>query len=318
LWRGLRASIFHEPWWLTAATGGQYKEVVVEQGGKIVGRLPFVTTRRGPFKVSRMPPFTHILGPLVDSGVGKPQTKLTRRLSIVRSLIDQLPSVAYFEQHFDPRVDEGLANADGLAFQDRGFSVATQYTFEIDCRKPVEALWDAMHFKTRQHVRRAEEKFPVRKVDDPALFAAVYAKNTASLGRVNRVDFSFFPALFSECATRQCGELLAAFAPDGSPLSMVYLVWGQSTMYYLLSTRGPNASDNGSVNFLLWSAIKRANELGLIFDLDGVYSSGTARFLSGFGGEIRTRLVARRSGAVFGALQRLKLRYSGNETQFFT
>ena len=99
---------------------------------------------------------------------------------------------------------------------------------------------------------------------------------------------------------------------------LALLVWGQSTMYYLLSTRGPNASDNGSVNFLLWSAIKRANELGLVFDLDGVYSSGTARFLSGFGGEIKTRLVARRSGAVFGALQRLKLRYSGNESQFFT
>jgi hypothetical protein len=314
----LRTSIFHEPWWLAAATGGRYEEVVVEQGGKVVGRLPFVVSSRGPFRISRMPPFTHILGPVVDCGVGKPQSRLTKRLSIVRALLDQLPRVAFFEQHFDPRVDEGLAKADGLAFQDRGFSVATQYTFEIDCRKPVQELWDAMHFKTRQHVRRAEEKFAVRKIDDPGLFAAVYAKNTAALGRVNRVDFSFFPSLYAECSTRQCGELLATFAPDGSPLSMVYLVWGKTTMYYLLSTRGPHANDNGSVNFLLWSAMKRANELGLIFDLDGVYSSGTARFLSGFGGEIRTRLVARRSAAVFGALQRLKLRYSGNETQFFT
>ncbi len=89
-------------------------------------------------------------------------------------------------------------------------------------------------------------------------------------------------------------------------------------MYYLMSTRSANRDDNGSVNLLIWSAMKLAHERGLKFDLDGVYTSGTARLLSGFGGDIKTRLVAKRTRSVFRGLQCLKLRYTGNETQFFT
>jgi hypothetical protein len=64
--------------------------------------------------------------------------------------------------------------------------------------------------------------------------------------------------------------------------------------------------------------MKQASQLGLVFDLDGVYSSGTARFLSGFGGQIKTRLTVRRSRMPYRALQFLKSRYKRDESQFFT
>jgi hypothetical protein len=239
-------------------------------------------------------------------------------LSITRGLIDQLPRLALFEQHIDPSADEGFASADGLAFQDRGFIVSPQYTFEIDCRKHIDELWAEMHFKTRQHIRRAGEKYSIRSVDDPAIFADVYLRNLRAMRRSSRIDFDCFPTLFAQCRERGCGEILAAFSPNGSPVSMVYLVWSATKMYYLLSTRSPNPNDNGSVNLLLWSAMKLANERGLVFDLDGVYTSGSARFLSGFGGRIRTRLLVRRGNTMFNALRGFKLRYSSNETQYFT
>lgn len=308
-------SIFHEPWWLSATTNGRHQEVVVEQGGKVVGRLPFLTTQRGPFRLSRMPPFTHLLGPLIDAGAGKPQTRLTRRLSITRALIDKLPPHTHFEQQFDPTMDEGLAIADGLAFQDRGFEVSHRYTFEIDCRKELQHLWDAMHFKTRQHIRRAEEKYTARVVDDPSVFAKAYLHNIEALGRTNWMEFERFPALFAECQSRDCGQILAACGSDGVPISMVYLVWSRTTMYYLLSTRHHDPADNGSINMLLWSAVKYCHEHGLIFDLDGVYSRGAARFLSGFGGQIKTRLFISRSTAVYGGWQYVKRLYSRNESR---
>jgi hypothetical protein len=312
---GIADSIFHEPWWLSAATDGRYEEVVVEQGGKVVGRLPYLPTRRGPFRLSRMPPFTHLLGPLIDAGVGKPQTRLTRRLSITRALIDKLPPFTHFEQQFDPTMDDGLAIADGLAFQDRGFEVAHRYTFEIDCRKEPQSLWDAMHFKTRQHIRRAEEKYTAQVVDDPTVFAQAYLSNIKALGKTNWIEFERFPALFAECRSRNCGQILAACGHDGVPVSMVYLVWSRTTMYYLLSTRHHDPSDNGSINMLIWSAVKYGHERGLIFDLDGVYSSGAARFLSGFGGQIKTRLMISRSGAAYGAWRYLKRINSKSESQ---
>ena len=78
-------------------------------------------------------------------------------------------------------------------------------------------------------------------------------------------------------------------------------------MYYLLSTRAAGSGHRGSVNLLLWSAIKCANELKLTFDFDGVYSSGTARFLSGFGGQVGVRLIVTRTQPVYSAIQFMKV-----------
>jgi hypothetical protein len=265
-----------------------------------------------------MPTFTHQLGPVVNAGVGKPQTRLARRLSIVRELIDQLPPMDFFRQTFDATAANGLALADGLAFHDRGFRVSPQYNFQIDCRKLPETIWDDFHFKVRQHIRRAERAYTVSEIDDPACFVRFYCANIKAAGKVNGVDFDRFPTLFSECRVRTSGEILTATASDGSPTAMVFLVWGPTTMYYLMSTRDPRPGDQGSVSLLLWTAIQRAHQRNLVLDLDGVYSPGTAKFLTGFGGDLCMRLVVTRSSAIYNALAYIRRKVvSQDETYNF-
>lgn len=314
---GTKPSLFHEAWWLSATTDGQYEEAVVEQDGVIVGRLPYMVAHRGPFRTVRMPPFTHLLGPAIDSGAGKQQTRLVRRLTITRTLIDKLPANSFFVQSLDPSLDGGLASADALAFQERKFAVSPQYTFELDCLKSANELWAAMNQKTRQPIRRAEEQFSIRNVDDPRNFMGFYLRNMEVSGQTSRLDFKNFPALFAECRARDCGVILGAFDHDATPVAMTYLVWGHGTMYYLLSTRS-EASGYGAVSLLLWTAMKHAHELRLVLDLDGVYSGGTVRFLSRFGGQIKTRLTIRRSALPYRALQFLKRKYLQEDPQFFT
>ncbi len=49
-------TIFHEPWWLEAATQSNYREVTVESGGNLQGRLPYFERSRVPgFRVLGMP-----------------------------------------------------------------------------------------------------------------------------------------------------------------------------------------------------------------------------------------------------------------------
>lgn len=314
----MRISIFHESWWLSTVTGGRFQETVTKRDNDVIGRLPFVERKQGPFRVLRMPPFTHILGPAVDAGEGKPQTQLIRRLSITRSLIEQLPPYSYFHQALDPSLDNGLALADGLAFQDREFAVSPQYTFAIDCRHSLDEMWTALYLKTRQHVRRAEKVYSVRKVEDPSLFIEFYLKNIKTRGRANHLDFTNFPALFSECRARECGCILGAFDHKDAPIAMTYLVWGHGTMYYLLSTRSLDTPDHGAVSLLIWSAMKEARELALFLDLDGVSSTGTARFLSNFGGQIKQRLIINRSRMPYRALQLANRYYSRDKTHFYT
>jgi hypothetical protein len=292
--------LFHEPWWLSAASGGRYDEVTVKEGNDVVARLPFVVDRRMGFHVLNMPLFTHVLGPIVAARKGKYQTQLTRRLSIVRTLIDQLPPFDFFFQALDPSAADDLAIADGLAFQGRGFRVKPQYNFQIDCRSSLESIWDGMHFKTRQHIRRAEEKYTITTLNDPEHFVAFYFDSLKTRARKVRHSFEQFPALFSECRARNCGELLSALLPNGDPVAMTFLVWGNGILYYLLSMRSPSTEDdNGSVSLLIWSAIKKAHQLGLCFDFDGIATSGIARFYVGFGGQITTRLIVTRGNLAY-------------------
>ena len=157
--------------------------------------------------------------------------------------------------------------ADGLAFQDRGYQISPQYSFRIDCRRNPQDIWLDMHFKTRQHIRRAEEKFCVVSVEDPDAFVQFYEANVRKQGRTNHLNFETFGAVFRESMTRDSGEILAATWPDGAPTAMVYLVWGHGAMYYLLSSRASDSGDNGSVSLLIWEAIKRAHERGIVLDL---------------------------------------------------
>jgi hypothetical protein len=304
-------SIFHERWWLNATTAaGELGEAAVESGGKIAGWLPFVRTRQLWFRVLAMPQFTHVLGPVVAPGSGKAQTQFMRRKSIVRALIAQLPHCGHFRQVLS------ASDADGLAFQECGFTVTPQYTFTIDCRGDLAGVWDAMHFKVRQHIRRAESRLGVATIDNPDDFVGFYEENLARLGRKNTMDFGPFPTLFSECRRRDAGELLCASRPDGTPAAMVFLIWGHGSMYYFMSMRAPEASDSGAINLLVWSALQRAHARGLVLDLDGITTIGTSRFLSGFGGEPKMRLVVRRSRAMFGAMQWAKRNILPNDGSY--
>jgi lipid II:glycine glycyltransferase (peptidoglycan interpeptide bridge formation enzyme) len=125
------------------------------------------------------------------------------------------------------------------------------------------------------------------------------------------MDFDRFPVLFSECLARNRGEILAAVQPDGVPAAMTFLVWDDQSMYYLMSTRDTDVRDSGSVNLLIWSAMKRAHERGLLFDLDGVSTAGTARFLSGFGGTIKTRIVVTKGQPLYNLVQGVKMMLRG-------
>ena len=308
--------LFHEPWWLATTAGDQQVTMSVVRGEGLSGQLSFMKTRsRLGFRILRMPHFTHVLGPMIQSSNGKRQKRMANRLSLIRDLLDQLPPYDFCQFAMDPTLDEGLALGDGLAFQEYGFRISPQYTFRIPCQAPLDDLWAGLDFKVRQHVRRAEERYTLSEINDPDYFVKFYLKNIEKRGRRSYFQFERFPLLFSECKSRSCGVILAANLPDGSPAAMTFLVWGHGMLYYTLSTRVPDNSESGCVNFLIWSAIKKANELGLICDLDGVVSRGIARFLGGFGGEIGVRLVATHAKPLYGAIRSMTTRLDSSTAE---
>ncbi len=55
--------IFFQAWWLDAVAPGSWGEVVIEKGGKIHARLPYVLQRKHGLTLLTMPPLTQTFDP---------------------------------------------------------------------------------------------------------------------------------------------------------------------------------------------------------------------------------------------------------------
>ena len=101
----------------------------------------------------------------------------------------------------------------------------------------------------------------MRPVESPNTFIGFYNSNLRLTGRKSLVDFSCFPAVHTECAKRNFGEILGAFDFERRSGGHDVPVWGHGVMYYLLSTR---ASTRMTMGRLACSCGRRSNALTML------------------------------------------------------
>jgi hypothetical protein len=279
----LTPTIFHESWWLDVATDHRYSVAEVSSGGKVVGKLPYLLTRRKGLSHIVMPTLTHFLGPAVAEGEGSANTRFLRRLSITRELIAKLPSAISYEIKCHAGV------SDVIAFQAENFLTTVQFTHEVH-PLPEQQLWKRMRDKTRNVIRRAQEQYEVVTLDDSRAFIDFYAHN---LQQKSYLDLSVCGKIIQSCLARQRGRILAAKSREGELVAANFCAWDAKSAYYLMSTRADNAG-NGAGSLLVWKAIVEAASRNLVFDMDGLASEGGILFFAGFGAEVRPRYVAER------------------------
>ena len=276
----LTPTIFHTDWWLNAATGGDYHEVEVRSGGRLIGRLPFSLTRHiFGLRSCNAPDLCHGLGPAVDVGSGNLATRNNNHFNITQELIRQLPPCSSYAMPLH------AGALDTFAFTAADWTTRVQFTFVVHPRGEA-ALWQSLRDKTRNVIRRASERYGVTTVTDAAEFARVYDANLTHRHMRNR-----YCRITDVCAAaleHGHGRILAVRGDNGAILAAVFVAWDQRAMYYLLTTRSA-AADNGVVSLLLWHSTKLANAKSLVFDFDNVGTPGSRLFFAGFGGEIEPR-----------------------------
>jgi hypothetical protein len=297
----LTPTVFHEAWWLEAASGGDYGEVTVSAGDRVVGRLPF-SIKKMPARcgLCTMPDLTHFLGPAIDAGDGASANRALKHDGILRELLSRLPPHTGFYQKLHRDI------IDTLVFQDHGYRTTVQFTYEIAPAPPAD-IWATMRDKTRNVIRRAEEQYTVLNLHDPAEFAAIYDRNLDSRGLSN-----YYKRIIPICAAalqRDAGRITAARDKSGQIAAAIFYVWDARTAYYLLSTRSGNAA-NSAVSLLIWRAIQDSLTRGLLFDFDGVATPGSRLFYTGFGGQVAPRFIVSRYQAVHLITKRLMRPFS--------
>lgn len=283
-------TIFQQHWWLDAVAEGRWGEVVVKSDGLVKGCYPYKIDKSFGVKLSRMPPFTSTLGPIIHLRDGKPQTRLMNEASVLSELLEQLPRTDVFK-HI---MDHNFGNPVG--FQAHGFRVGILPTLVISGRSPIKVAWQGLRDTTRRLIRRAQERLAIVEMQDPEEFSAFYLKNIERSGQQNDsfYDFSRFSRLYGACQSRGQGRILAAIDDAGKRHAAAFFVWDKFSIHYLVATRDPNNADLGAMNLLFWTGIQHAHDLGIDM-VEGVSSRARWNFLVGFGGTLSARLVARRA-----------------------
>ncbi len=291
-------TIFHEDWWLEAATGGQFEVVEVLTGGRIVGRLPFYKTKRFGLTLIRMPELTYFLGPAIDEGEGSPNTRFLKRLHITRELLERLPRASWQYVKCHGGVTEVIA------FQGLGFRTYVQFTYEL-APHPVSVLWQQMRNKTRNVIRRAEERFSVIELSDPFEFLHFFERNVKLEGQINELDWTLCRKILCASLDRRHGRILAARDSKNQIVAANFCVWDEISSFYLMSTRSRDSGNNATA-LLIWEAIKESARRGLIFDFAGLGNKGSILLYSGFGARVCSRYAALRARPMARMIYELK------------
>ena len=283
-------TVFHEDWWLEAATGGQYSVAEVRAGDKTVGRLPYLLRSRFGMKGVWTPPVTYFLGPGLDEGEGSPNNRFLKRMEITRELIAKLPKSSWE----CIRCHAGIK--DMIAFQEQRFRTYVQFTHEI-APAPMELLWQQMRNKTRNVIRRAKEQIVMEEILDPEEFIHAHKKNLAAEGENDSLDMNACRRLLIAALERKRGRIIAARNAKGEIVAANFCAWDHATAFYVLSTRSRDAG-NGATSMLIWEAIQHAVSRGLTFDFAGLGTKGSVLLYSGFGATVSPRFVAIRASGL--------------------
>lgn len=307
-----RKTIHHEPWWLDIVTSRTWDMVSVEEGSRCVAWMPYVLTKRFGFVENVMPLATSFLGPVLEEHQGGVVTKTRRQLALTTELISKLPNSDKFCQKFHSSTENVMP------FQAAGYNSFVQHNFLV-VPSAEDTLWSSMRDKTRNVIRKSQQNYEIETITDVDKFFSSYSSNLTIRGLKSSFEFRKVEFLISECLQRNRGKILGIRNHNGCLLSAVVYVWDDQVAYYKLSTRNINDKNNGAISHLIWQAIKDVTKQGKTFDFDGVPNIGSAKFFSGFGGQVVPRYGAEKSSYFYNICQGVSRLVSGRQrtTRFY-
>jgi len=248
---------------------------MVEKSGKIVGVLPYYFKQKGPFKYITMPPLTKMMGPYL-----LPDYRTDSHfLKISTALIEQLPSVAAYEQLLDYSIDNWLP------FYWKGYQQTTRYSYILDLSDMERVFENFSADYKNNKIKKAKELITI--VHDRPL-EALYQVNKMSFDRQQVAipyDLDFLKRLDKALVEQEARTLFFAIDKSEQIHAVAYLIWDKNRAYYLLAGDDTNLRKSGAGILLAWRAIQYTNEvLGLpIFDFQGSMIPSIERVRRQFG-----------------------------------
>ena len=269
--------IFQEAWWLDAVAPGSWGEVTVEDGGRTIGRLPFMVKKRFGLQVLSMPRLTQTLGPVYRIEDGPTSHRLAREIELVGELTAKLPRYDRFYQSFTPAIDNWYP------FYLCGFQQSTRYTYRFESLTDLDRIHAGFNPNVRRAIRKAEGLLEVRQDLGIDRLIDVVEQTYARQGGRFTVPRDLIHRLDAAAVSRGASLPLFAVDREGRIHAVAYVVHDSRCAYWLLAGSDPAHRDSGAGTLLVWRALQLSAERSRAFDFEGSMIAPIAAFYRRFG-----------------------------------
>ncbi|MPY95519.1 MAG: GNAT family N-acetyltransferase [Acidimicrobiia bacterium] len=275
-------SVFHEPWWLDAAAPGAWRELLVEENGRPVARLPLVERQRYGMRLLLGPTLSPRMGPLVEPGDGRYETRLRRSDHLVEGLLDQLPPADLFRQTLHPDI------MSWLSFHHRGFQVEPLISYVLDQLADLDEVWAGISGQTRRVIKKAGATLEVRE----EATTDQLQRMVRSTFQRQRLEVPYDPAVLDRivraCLERDRGRVLSAVDAAGRLHASLFCAWDDQRAWYIGGGGDPELRSSGGGSLLMWELIKASAKHVGRFDFEGSMLPSVERYFRNFGGRQET------------------------------
>lgn len=271
--------LFSRDWWLDIVCGDENWNVfLIEEKGHILAALPVYVPHPG---IVSMPSYTQTMGPWFASEADdtKYTTALGKQQAVCKLLVERLKPYPYFLQNFNYRI------TDWLPFYWDGYKQTTRYTYLLHNIKEQSVLWENMSPNIRRNITKAKDKYQITvKQGIPVRdFLEVQSLTFKRQHKSIKADTNRLKALITTCRERGQGDIWGGYDKEGRLHAAAFIVWQESSAYYLAGGGDPALRSSGAHSLVLWECIRNATRHSSLFDFEGSMLPGVERFFREFG-----------------------------------
>lgn len=259
--------IFMQPWWLDAVCTvpndsfgeGLSWDVALakDKNNNITSAFCFCKKQKWGFKKITMPHLTQFTGVwMMPFKVKNTPEKQSYQREQLQQIIVQFP---YF-QHFTLRTHFNLT--DWLPFYWAGFKQTTRYTYVIPNLSNLNTVFNDFEGNVKRAIRQTEKKYTVEQSDDFDLFLKLKYKN-------DNTPLSIWHNLNDMLSKKHQKSLYFARNTEGVAEATAYIIFDNTTAYYLASGTTEIGRKNQVMGLLLWQAMQDCAPHTAVFDFEG-------------------------------------------------
>lgn len=268
-------NIFEQPWWLDAVAG-DWDEIVVQDNGTVIGRLPVCYGKNR--KRIELPPLTQTCGVWLKTDSGLSHSEQCNQIKdVIERLLEQIPA----SLSIDIALNSSLQYF--LPFYWKGFSIRPRISYRIEDLTNLDTVYQNFARNIKRDIKNAEKKLSVLEDASADILIDIMEKTFAAQGRRYPISHQVIRNIMAESLNHDAGKMFYAVDNDGNIHASAYFVYDKHTFYYLLGGKDSKFKNSNAQTLILWKAIQYASTVSEVFDFEGSMVEGIETFFRRFG-----------------------------------